>query len=357
MLRIFSLVLLLSCLPCAAATREGYVVQWGWNPSLQVEVAPQLVASNTLAISAGTYHGLALAGDGTVTGFGNNFLGQVLGDRLRTSGEANGIVKNGGQPLSNVVSVAASRDFSLALMLDGTVATGGENFVPAGLTNVVAIGVEVAHSWILKRDGSVVGWFKELSPHYGLLTAEGISNAVAIAVGSAPQGGTRGLVILRDGTVGCWGSESEHKDATPPPGLSIVIGIAAGASHSLAVKGDGTVIGWGWNEAGEATGTPTTGKPNMANFSSGPVLLNGSILSNVVSVAANRSFSMALKKDGTVVAWGKMGDSQRPATVPEGLSNVVAIAAGAEDFCLAITTNKAVADRFAKPPPGTEPAN
>ena len=41
-----------------------------------------------------------------------------------------------------------------------------------------------------------------------------------------------------------------------------------------------------------------------------------------------------------------MAEGQYPVTVPEGLSNVVAIAAGAEDFCLAITTNKAVADRF-----------
>jgi len=32
-------------------------------------------------------------------------------------------------------------------------------------------------------------------------------------------------------------------------------------------------------------------------------------------------------------------------------TNVVAIAAGAEDFCLAITTNKAVADRFAREQP------
>jgi hypothetical protein len=34
-----------------------------------------------------------------------------------------------------------------------------------------------------------------------------------------------------------------------------------------------------------------------------------------------------------------------PATVPAGLSNVVAIAAG-ESFCLAITTNRSVAERF-----------
>ncbi|HBR68177.1 MAG TPA: riboflavin biosynthesis protein RibD, partial [Rhodospirillaceae bacterium] len=35
-----------------------------------------------------------------------------------------------------------------------------------------------AHSWILNRDGSVVGWFKELSPHFGLLAAEGITRVL-----------------------------------------------------------------------------------------------------------------------------------------------------------------------------------
>lgn len=331
-----------------ASVPEGYVVKWGCNPNLQIKMAPQLVASNALAISAGTYHGLALESDGTVTGFGNNFLGQVLGDRLKTSSDVNGVVNIDGQLLSNVVSIAASRSFSLALKRDGTLTTWGENYVPTGLTSVVAIGVDEAHSWILKNDGSVAGWFKELSPHYGLLTAEGISNAVAIAVGSAPQGGTRGLAVLRDGTVGHWGSETIYRDATPPTGLSNVVAVAAGPSHSLALKKDGTVVGWGWNQWGESTGVPTIADPGtLDSFASGPVRTVGQLMSNVVSIAAGRGYSMALKKDGTVVTWGRMAEGQYPVTVPDGLSNVIAIAAGADDFCLAITTNKAVADRFA----------
>jgi alpha-tubulin suppressor-like RCC1 family protein len=82
--------------------------------------------------------------------------------------------------------------------------------------------------------------------------------------------------------------------------------------------------------------------------------LDDQILTNIISIAAGRGFSMALKKGGTVVAWGRVA-RRYPVHVPEGLSNVVAIAAGAEDFCLAITTNKAVADRFAEPPPVANP--
>jgi alpha-tubulin suppressor-like RCC1 family protein len=62
-----------------------------------------------------------------------------------------------------------------------------------------------------------------------------------------------------------------------------------------------------------------------------------------VAIAASRNFSMVLKKNGTVAAWGDNLWRQRD--VPVGLSNVVAIAAGGT-FCLAITTNRAVADKF-----------
>ena len=74
-------------------------------------------------------------------------------------------------------------------------------------------------------------------------------------------------------------------------------------------------------------------------------MISGQILSNVVSVAANANYSMALKNDGTVVAWGRMVNNQYPANVPDGLCGVVAIAAG-DNFCLAITTNCTVAEKF-----------
>ena len=76
------------------------------------------------------------------------------------------------------------------------------------------------------------------------------------------------------------------------------------------------------------------------------VTIDGKVLKNVVSIAANTGYSMALKSDGTVVAWGHIhNDYRTPATVPAGLSNVVAIAAG-QFYSLAITTNATVAERF-----------
>jgi alpha-tubulin suppressor-like RCC1 family protein len=350
-----------------AAPPSGQVIGWGGNTSGEATGIPSFpfsngmvvttgspsatgavtiaghLLSNVVAISAGSAHSLALCSDGTVAGFGGNFLGQATGSTNDYPYRASAQVRIGGRILSNVVSIIASRTFSLALKEDGTVVTWGENYVPAGLTNIAAIAAEWGSSWALKRDGTVVGWTSQpSSDDYGqLLTVENLSNVVAIVVG--PGGYTRrGVALKNDGTVGIWGGESAGKDAAPS-GLSGVVAVAAGDGQTLALKSDSTVIGWGFNNVGQATGTPTTNSPNI---SAGQVRIGGQVLSNVVSIAAGRGYSLALKRDGTVIAWGRrMVNDLHPVTVPAGLSNVVAISAG-DNFCLAITTNRAVADRF-----------
>ncbi|WP_063747611.1 carboxypeptidase regulatory-like domain-containing protein [Corallococcus macrosporus] len=78
-------------------------------------------------------------------------------------------------------------------------------------------------------------------------------------------------------------------------------------------------------------------------------------LTDVVSVAAARDTALALKADGTVRVWG--GDLPGPLTVPAGLTDVVAIAAG-EHFALALKADGTVVgwgdDRLggATPPAG-----
>jgi alpha-tubulin suppressor-like RCC1 family protein len=50
-------------------------------------------------------------------------------------------------------------------------------------------------------------------------------------------------------------------------------------------------------------------------------------LTNAVAIAAGNSDSMALRADGTVIAWGYNGNGAT--NVPSALTNVVAISAGA----------------------------
>jgi hypothetical protein len=87
--------------------------------------------------------------------------------------------------------------------------------------------------------------------------------------------------------------------------LSNVISLSAGYAHVLALRDDGSVVAWGVNGAGQATNVPAG-------------------LSRVVKVAAGNSHSLALRSDGTVAGWG----NGPAANVPAGLSNVVSIAAG-----------------------------
>ncbi len=72
--------------------------------------------------------------------------------------------------------------------------------------------------------------------------------------------------------------------------------LAGGQSHSLAVKVDGSVWAWGKNDYGQLGDGTTTNR-------SAPVAVSG-LTSGVAQVAAGDSHSVALKSDGTVWAWG-----------------------------------------------------
>jgi hypothetical protein len=95
--------------------------------------------------------------------------------------------------------------------------------------------------------------------------------------------------------------------------LTNVVAVAGGAYHSLALKADGTVVAWG-------AGTSNALAPNY-----GQAMVPAG-LTNVVAVAAGFYHSLALKADGTMVAWGS--NSYGQTNVPVDLTNVVALAAG-----------------------------
>jgi hypothetical protein len=110
------------------------------------------------------------------------------------------------------------------------------------------------------------------------------------------------LALKTDGSVIGWGANSSGQTTAPAGGNFVAV--AAGAYHSLGLKADGSVIGWGLNTAGQAS-APAGG--------------------NVVAVSAGAYHSLALKTDGSVIGWGDNGDGK--ATPPSG-TNVVAVAAG-----------------------------
>jgi hypothetical protein len=131
----------------------------------------------------------------------------------------------------------------------------------------------------------------------------GLTNAVVVAAGWSHS-----VVLRADGTVVAWG----HPDfgvTNVPSGLSNVVAVAADCQRSLVLRSDGTVVAWGRNEYGQWN-VPTD-------------------VTNVVAVAAGYGHSLALSAHGTVVSWPRGAYAYLGAKVPNGLTNVIAVAAGA----------------------------
>jgi len=142
---------------------------------------------------------------------------------------------------------------------------------------------------------------------------DGITDAVAVA-----ESGTHHLVLRRNGTVLAWGENGHgqvgsdraierkfgrafpHDVAAPLPvdGLSGVVDIAVGASHSVALLADGTIRTWGWGDRG----IPGDGRMEVKTDRLSPSAVAG--IGNAVDVVAGGEHTFALLSDNTVRGWG-----------------------------------------------------
>ncbi|KAF0218277.1 MAG: Ig domain-containing [Geobacteraceae bacterium] len=110
-------------------------------------------------------------------------------------------------------------------------------------------------------------------------------------------------------------------------GLTGVTAIAAGDYFTLALKSDGSVWAWGSNSSGQLGDGTTVNR-------AAPGMVSG--LSSVSAIGAGYLHSMALRADGTVWTWGYNGFGQLGdgTTIPKktpiqaNLSQITAIAAG-----------------------------
>jgi Tol biopolymer transport system component len=335
---------------------------WSFTTIISSAVAVPIKTS----IAGGGGHTAAIKNDGTAWTWGSNISGQ-LGDGT-SIGRLTPVQVSG---LTGVIAVAGGWQHTVAVKNDGTVATWGWNWrgqlgngtttdsaipvVVSALTDVVAIDAGLFHSIALKSDGTVWGWgnnqYGQLGDgHYGVffgvqatpVQASGLTGVTTIAAG-----GTHSVALKSDGTVWAWGN-NEHgqigNSTTTPAGcsecgvvlpfqvsgLTSVITIAAGHSHSIALKNDGTVWTWGSNSYGQLGDGSTTDRYT-------PIQVTG--LTGIIAVASDRSHSIALKNDGTVWTWGlnssgQLGDETTinrftPVQV-SGIAGVIAIAGGGD---------------------------
>jgi alpha-tubulin suppressor-like RCC1 family protein len=174
------------------------------------------------------------------------------------------------------------------------------------------------------------------------------SIVLMVSIGAKAQtiaaGAYHSLAVCSDNTARTWGYNNRgelgngtNANSNVPvqvSGLTGIIAIAGGGSqytnngYSLALKNDGTVRAWGWNTLGQL-GNGTNTDSNI------PVTVSS--LTGVSAIAAGNVTSLALKNDGTVRAWGYNGqgqlgngnntDSNVPISV-SSLTGITAISAG-----------------------------
>ena len=157
------------------------------------------------------------------------------------------------------------------------------------------------------------------------------------------------MVLTSEGGVWTWGDggngqlghgNTDHQNVPKRVGgLTNVTDIAAGGDHSLAVGEGGVVYTWGSNSHGQlGLGDHGDGTDRLV-----PTLVDG--VNGVVAVAAGAYHSLALSRDGTVMACGENDDGQLGLgdtddrdtfTVVPGLRGVVDIDAG-DDHTIAVT--------------------
>jgi len=278
------------------------------------------MGNNTMvAIAAGYEHGLALKNDNTMKAWGRNDLGQCgIGNTTtpQTSAVNVDLTNLGGRTISKI---AAGSHHSLILCSDGTLWAWGYNFygqlgdgtttdqlipVQANLAalggrTVTAIEGSGYNSFAVCSDGSLWAWGYNGNGELGNndpnipATPPGTPSSVpvqvvgpggvgflssVIAVGHSPD--AYGIIALKsDGTVWAWGYDdfgmlgnntvaNGTRIATPvqmmdPPGTGFLTGIKAvhmGTQYSFAAKNNGTLWTVGDNLEGQLGIGNTTSK-------------------------------------------------------------------------------------------------
>ena len=332
-----------------------------------------IVINTYKTIAAGDDHTTVLKKDGTVWAWGRGYDGQ-LGDGT-----------NAGRKfplpvcvdlecsvlLDEVIEIAASYNSTYALKKDGTVWAWGDNsgygygeFIDYSklgdgtridrslpvqvcadencinyLDNVVSIDTQFSSVAALKNDGTVWTWGWNGNGELG--DGSKINRSIPVQVCSdfdcnnhldniaAVSTGAGFMVALKsDGTVWSWGSNYDGElgngttvnsvvpvqvceDISCASFLSQVTLIDAGSDFAIALKKDGSVWAWGDNTYGQLADSS-----NIGSTIPQPVCADANCLSfldQIKNLSATFSSSIALKNNGELLTWGnnvrgKLGD-------------------------------------------------
>jgi len=322
-LRALLLALLLLALPGRS---------WAQVPTLSA-VAPQTASPGASL----TLTGADLTGATSIS-----FLG--VSNNVVSSGFT--VNSAGTQITGIVVPVGAQSGPVRVTTPGGTSAVGGVFFSRAA----TADGSE--HSVSLRPDGTVWTWGSGGSGQLGNGTTTDSSTPVQVtSLGtgclSVAASFYQTMAIKADGTLWAWGfnqygqlGDGSTTNRSTPVQVGLAtnwVSVAMGNFHGLGLRADGTLWAWGGNGSGQVGDGSTTNR-------STPVQVGTA--TDWVSIAAGYQHSLAIKRDGTLWSWGyvgfgQLGNGGATPTVPTQVgtaTNWVSVTAG-QDHTLGLQAN------------------
>lgn len=311
---------------------DGSLWGWGYGPlgDLAIPTASYgaLVptrsgtATTWQAVVTGGGHTVAVQTDGSLWAWGSGGSGQIGSSLLIPDPQFAPI------PLPSPAtwqSIAVGTHYMVGLRPDGTLWSWGDSFggqlgnAPVGgyQFRPVQVGTDTwqqvaagdAHTVAVRADGTLWAWGNNLAGQLGLGSSAGYNQFAPGQVGtdtnwrSVAAGLSHTVAVRTDGSLWAWGLNADGQlgDGTTTTRLRPVrIGtgttwqsVAAGATHTLAVRQDGTLWAWGNDQYGQ-TGNGTN--------SLAPVQVGTD--TNWQQVAAGKQHTLALRTNGTLWTWG-----------------------------------------------------
>ncbi|KAJ2844277.1 alpha tubulin suppressor, partial [Coemansia erecta] len=222
-----------------------------WRPVLgPKDASDKTQCCKFVAVACGLRHSLAVTEDGQVYGWGANRCGQlgIASANKKASNVSRMVLVFEGLP--PILSVACGRSHSLMLSRDRR--------------TIFASGMD-KHGQCGPSDHCqpVAGlWRKFASPHPVLKLCSGWEFGAVLLELLDQKQSTAGRI----GAVAAWGradhgqlavpvqsdNKNYHRELACIPDLDDITDIACGSNHTVALRANGDILMWGWNEHGNA---------------------------------------------------------------------------------------------------------
>lgn len=265
---------------------DGTVWAWGNNnygqlgnnttsvssTPVQVKVSDNDYLTNIVAIDAGESHSIALKDDGTVWVWGCNTNG-----RLGNGTQSHSSLAIQVPDLSSITKISAGGKHNVVLKNDGTLLTWGYNgygqlgnnattnsYVPiavSGLTDIISIDSGANHNIALNQNGKVYGWGRN---DYGQIGANNFTSRIKEptltfnGANMVSAGENVSFVRTTTGVIGGTGYNYYGQlgidnfyqvklSSFHITNISDIMKLTVGTKHTMAIKENGDVWGWGDN--------------------------------------------------------------------------------------------------------------